>query len=188
MTKVPKITSLQYLSNISSKTWRMKLSFCLQSNIEGFFKFILSFYVRVARCAYITHNRKVNFFCNILRKKVNNEIDLFHVEKYEDSLQINTDIWWWWSNTPRVSKISSLQYVYNISKNKLQMKSFFCMHINIKVTYKFNSKLWLSKFLTSWYWFYWWAWSSILKILKLTSFAISLQYLKKGRSLLFASK
>ena len=70
----------------------MKLSFCLQSNIEGFFKFILSFYVRVARCAYITHNRKVNFFCNILRKKVNNEIDLFHVEKYEDSLQINTDI------------------------------------------------------------------------------------------------
>ena len=40
--KEPKI-SLRYFCNISRKTRRMKLIFCLQINIKGFFKLILSF-------------------------------------------------------------------------------------------------------------------------------------------------
>ena len=51
--KEPKI-SLQYLCNISRKTGRMKLIFCLQINIKDFFKLILSFQVCVAKNAQIT--------------------------------------------------------------------------------------------------------------------------------------
>ena len=32
-----------YFSNISKKAWEMKLIFCLQINVKGFFKLILSF-------------------------------------------------------------------------------------------------------------------------------------------------
>ena len=47
------------------------------------------------------------------------------------------------------------------------------MQINIKVSYKLISTLWVSRFPTRWYNHYWWAWSNILKVLKVTS----LQYL-----------
>ena len=43
MSKVPEITSWKYLCNISWKTWRMKMTFCLLINVKGFFKLILSF-------------------------------------------------------------------------------------------------------------------------------------------------
>ena len=46
---------------------------------------------------------------------------------------------------------------------------FFCLQINIKVSCKFISTLWTSKFPTRWYYHYWWAWLSILKLLKVTS-------------------
>ena len=81
--------------------------------------------------------------------------------------------WWRWSSIPKVSKVASLQCLYNITKTKLEMKLTFCMQINIKVSYKLISTLWTSTISTRWYYHYWWAWSSILKILKVTS----LQYL-----------
>ena len=183
MPKLPKITSLQYLYNISRKTWRIKLIFCLQLNIKGFFKLILSFLVRVARHAYITQNNKVVFSLQYIKKKVSDEIDFFHVDKHESSLQINTDIWWGWSNIPRVAKISSLQCLYNISKNKLEMKLLFHMQINIKVSYKF-----ISIRSADWYYLYWWAWSSILKVLNLTSLQYLYNISKKWRCLFFASR
>ena len=70
------------------------------------------------------------------------------------------------------------------------MKLFFCMQINIKVSYKLISILWASKFPARWYYHVWWAWSSILKVLKVTS----LQYLyniskkKLGMEFLHADK
>ena len=53
------------------------------------------------------------------------------------------------------------------------MKLIFCMQINIKVSYKLISTLWVSKISARWYYHYWWALSSIFKVLKVTS----LQYL-----------
>ena len=53
------------------------------------------------------------------------------------------------------------------------MKLIFYMQINIRVSYKFISTLWASKFPTRWYYHHWWAWPSILKVLKVAS----LQYL-----------
>ena len=47
----------EQVCNVSTKIRRMKLIFCLQINIKGFFKFIVSFQVFVARHAQITpHN------------------------------------------------------------------------------------------------------------------------------------
>ena len=61
MSKVPKITCLQYLSNMSRKTWRKSSIFCLQVKIKGFFKLIISY--------QITQITSLLFLCNILRKK-----------------------------------------------------------------------------------------------------------------------
>ena len=116
-----------------------------------------------------TQNNKVAISLQYIKKEVSDEIGFLHVDKHESSLQIGNDIWWRWSNIPKVPKKSSLQCLYNISKKKLEMKLIFYMQINIKVSYKFISALWASKFPTSWYYHYWWAWSSILKVLKLTS-------------------
>ena len=157
-----------------------------QLNIEGFFKLILSFYVRFATHAYFTQNNKVAFSLQYIKKKVSDEIDFSHVDKHKRSLQINNDIWWEWSNIPKVPKISSLQCLNNISKSKLEMKLVFCMQINIKVFYKFISTLWVSKFPRSWYYFYLWASSSILKVFKLTNLQYLCNISKKGRSLFSA--
>ena len=61
------------------------------------------------------------------------------------------------------------------------------MQINIQVSYKFISTLWVSKFPTSWYYLYWWAWSSILKVLKLTCFQYLYNISKKklGKEFIF---
>ena len=47
-------------------------------------------------------------------------------------------LWFWlgWSGIPKVPKIASLHYLYNISNKKLiLMKLIFCMQIDIKVDY-----------------------------------------------------
>ena len=86
--------------------------------------------------------------------------------------------WWGWSSIPKVSKLLSLQCLYNISKKKLQIKLSLCMQINIKMgktSYKLASTLSALKFSTRWYYHSWSEWSSIPKVLKVTS----LQYLYK---------
>ena len=47
-----------YLCNISRKAWRVKLSFCLQINMEVFYKLIVSLWVFVGRHAQSTQNNK----------------------------------------------------------------------------------------------------------------------------------
>ena len=89
MLKVAKITSLQNLCNISTKTWRVKLIFCLQVNIIGFFKLILSFQVCVARHAQITQNNKLTISLQYFKKEVSDEVDFLHTDKHENFLQID---------------------------------------------------------------------------------------------------
>ena len=89
--------------------------------------------MRVTRHAYITQNNKAAFSLQYIKKKWA-MLTFSHVDKHKSSLQINTDIWWGWSSISRVPKISSLQCLYDISKNKLEMKLLFCMQINVKVS------------------------------------------------------
>ena len=120
------------------------------------------------------------FLCNILRKEVSDDVDVFHADKHESVLQIDSMIFDWglWS-IPKVS--TSLSCLYNIPKKMCDVELIFRMQINIKVSYKLISTFWPSRFPTSWFqrfryqsflrWYshYSWAWSSILKVLKITS-------------------
>ena len=116
---------------------------------------------------------KITIFLQNLKKEVSDEIDFCMQMSMKACYNIVQWFWWGWSSIPKVPKDASLQCLYNISKITLEMNLIFCMQINIKVSYKLLSILWVSTFLTGWYYHYWWAWSSILKLLKVTS----LQYL-----------
>ena len=74
-------------------------------------------------------------------KEVSDEVDFLYADKHESFLQIDTMIL-------MEMGIESLQCLYNISKNNLEMKLIFFMHINIKVSHKLISALWSLKFST----------------------------------------
>ena len=78
----------------------------------------------------------------------------------------------------------AIQYFYNVftmfKKRSWDEVDFFCLQINIKVSYKLISALWSSRFPARWYYHYWWAWSRIiLSNTQSDKCVISLQYLKK---------
>ena len=143
MPKILKITSLQCLFNILWKIWRMKLIFCLQINIKGFFKLILFF-----RCSWpgmpkLPKITSLLFLLYCLKKEVSDEVDFLHADKHQSYLQIDTMILMGMvkqSQSSQNSKFAmSLQY---LKKKKLEIKLIFCMQINIKVFYKLISTLW----------------------------------------------
>ena len=104
-------------------------------------------------------------------KNVSNEFDFLHADKHGSLLQIDTTILMGWSTISKVSKIASLQCLFNISKKKLEKKFTFSLQINIKVSYKLISTLLASNFVSRWY-YHWWSWSSILKVFKVTSLQV----------------
>ena len=81
-----------------------------------------------------------------IKKEVSDEIDILHVDKNESFLQI--DIMILDGDGQAFLRFQKYQ-ICNISETKLEMKLIFCMKINIKVSYKFISTLWASKFPTS---------------------------------------
>ena len=81
-----------YLCNISRKAWRMKLIFCLQIKVKGFFKVILSFQMCMSRHVQITQNNRFAICLQYLKKEVRNEADFLHADKHESLLQIDTMI------------------------------------------------------------------------------------------------
>ena len=68
----------------------MKLIFCLLINIKGFFKFILSFWVCVAR--QITQTNRFAISLQYLKKEMSVEVAFLHADKHERYLQIDTVI------------------------------------------------------------------------------------------------
>ena len=102
-------------------------------------------------------------------------------------------VFWWTLPPPKCERnngIPSLLFLFNVLRKKGVIKLISCMQINIKVSYQLILKLLASTFSIRWYNQYWWTWSSILKVLKVKSFAISSQYLKKklGMEFIFACK
>ena len=63
-----------YLCNISSKTWGMKLIFCMQINVKVFYKIIVSLWVWVARHAQSTQNRNFAISLQYIMENVKDEI------------------------------------------------------------------------------------------------------------------
>ena len=63
---------------------------------------------------------------------MSDQVDFLHAEKHESYLQINTMILIGMISIPKVAKVASLQFFYNISKKKLVTKLIFCMQITAK--------------------------------------------------------
>ena len=111
-----------------SQSIRYSLKFFPQ--ILSLFKCVLSGMSKLPKISLL-------FLFNIL-KHMSDEVDFLHAGKHESLLQIDTMILmgWEWSSIPKISKIASLQCLYNISKKELEMKLIFCMYININVSCK----------------------------------------------------
>ena len=67
----------------------MKLIFCLQMNVKGFFKLLLSFYVCVTRHTQITQDSKFAVSLQYLKKELSDEVDLLHAGEHENLLRID---------------------------------------------------------------------------------------------------
>ena len=58
-------------------------------------------------------------------------VDFLHADKYKSLLKSDTKIFWWvCSSIPKVTKIASLQCLYNISKNKFIIE-FIIAHYRV---------------------------------------------------------
>ena len=66
--------------------------------------------------------------------------------------------WWAWSSILKVLKVTTFQYLYNVSTKKLGMEfiCIFCMQINIKAS-------------RSWHYRFWWKWPDLSKVSKIGS-------------------
>ena len=96
----------------------------------------------MSRHAQITQNNKFAISLQYLKKEVRDKVDFLHADKDESFLEIDTMIFDGEGQAfPKVPKIASLQFLHNISKNKLEMKLIFYMQINIKESYNLISTL-----------------------------------------------
>ena len=69
MPKVPEITSLQYLCNISRKRRGINIIFCMKIHVKVFYKRVVSFLLVLARHVQSTQNSKFAISLQYLEKK-----------------------------------------------------------------------------------------------------------------------
>ena len=124
------------------------VDYSLLTIVKHFFNLIVSFFICVTRHAQNTQNKKFDISLQYLKREVNDKVDFLHAGKYENLLEIDIMILWRWSSIPKVPKIASLPCLYNISKNKIEMKLIFCIQIGITVAYKLISTLWAPQLAT----------------------------------------
>ena len=122
----------------------MRLIFCLKVNDKLTVQ--IDTFGCVARHVQITQNNKFAISLQYLKKEVNDEVDFLHADKHESLLQIDTMILMGMvrhSQSFQNSKFAmSLQYLKTPVRDKID----FFMQINIKVSNKFVSTLWVSEF------------------------------------------
>ena len=127
--KVSNIRSLLIFAISPEKHGRRSCFFCRQINTKFFYKFFSNWYFHfsAANHAQITLTNKFAVSLQYLMKEVSDEVYFLHPEEHEGLPQINIMI------LIKVPEVGSLQYFYNISDKKLEMKFIFCMQVNIKV-------------------------------------------------------
>ena len=155
--------SLQYLKKEVSD----EVDFFIQISIKLSYKLMPWFLMRMDKPSQNYPNGKfvINIF-TILQNKSQRLSWLLRVNNHQSSLQadFNTLIikvsswwynqfWWAWSSILKLLKVTSFQYLYNISKKKLGMEFIFYMQINIKVS-------------TRWHYCFWRKWPDMLKVPK----------------------
>ena len=94
--------------------------------------------VCVARHAQVTQWSKFAVSLQYLNKEMSHKVDLLHADKHESFLQIDAMIFdGGWSSIPKVPKITSLQYLCNISNKTGRMKLVFIQQTKMKDFFKF---------------------------------------------------
>ena len=79
------------------------------------------------------------FLCNVLRNKWLMKLTFCMQKSMKASYILVLWFWWGWSSIPKITKIASLQCLFNISK-KLEMKLIF-NSLGINVSYKVTLSL-----------------------------------------------
>ena len=87
MPKLPKITSLLFLCNISRKKWVMKLIFCMQSSMEAYYKLILWLWWGWSSIPKVPKIASFSLSLQYFKKEVRDEVDFLHVYKHQSFLQ-----------------------------------------------------------------------------------------------------
>ena len=125
-----------YLCNISSKTWGMKLIFCMQINVKVFYKIIVSLWVRVARHAQSTENRNFAISLQYVKENVKDEIGFLPADQRQKFLQISSKRFYHLRCVrpvmAKLPKITSLLFCNSLRKEWVK-KMIFCMQIRMKV-------------------------------------------------------
>ena len=85
MLKVPKISSLQYLSNISRKGIGINLIFSMKLYIKVFYKLMPSFLIAILRHAESTISQSFQY----LKKDRRDEVDFLHADMGQTFLQVD---------------------------------------------------------------------------------------------------
>ena len=113
----------------------MKLIFYLLTNVEDFFKLLLSFQVCVARHVQTTEDNKFAISLQYVKKEVSDAVDFLHTDKHE-TLVHKLIIRFFDGYGQAFAKFQKKQVcnVFTISLKKLEIKLTFLMQINIKVS------------------------------------------------------
>ena len=111
----------------------MKLIFCMWMNIKLSFKLILLILVGIATHAQITQNNKFAKSLWYFKKELRNEVEFLCRWASKFSINWCYHFWWVWPGMPKALKLTSMQYLYNISRKNWMMKLMFGIIINMKV-------------------------------------------------------
>ena len=101
-----------YLSNISMKTWGIKLIFCLFIYKDVFYKLIVILQVCLARHTQSTQNNKITISLQYLMENVKDEVDFLPANKHQSFLEtdiINLGVW---RSMPILPKVAILLFLF----------------------------------------------------------------------------
>ena len=145
MPKVSKTASLQYLCNISRKTWKEIDFFASRwtskfpSNWYYHFRYM---WLDIMKLPKIT--RLVFLSISWIRSEWWSWF--LHADNYVNLIQIHAMVLMGMAKHYQSSQNSKFAMFLQYLKKKFEMKLIFCMQIHIKVSYKLISTLWASKF------------------------------------------
>ena len=123
MPKLPKITSLLFPYNILRKKWVVKLTFCKQIRMKVSYidTKILMGMVSISKAhkiASLQLEMKLIFCTQIYIKISHKFISTFWTSYFPARWYYH--YWWTWTNILKVLKVTTLQYLYNISKKEVK--------------------------------------------------------------------
>ena len=114
-------------------------------------RLILWFLMGIVKHSQSLENSKFAMFLNISKKKLEMKLIFCMQINIKVSCKLISTLWasrfptrsyyhcWWtWSSVIKLLKVTILQYLYNISKERLGMEFIFYMQISIKVSISWN--------------------------------------------------